>query len=63
MLLRRAVPDYQAPFELLDFTVISEKRGDRRLLRRRRSSCGSAEKSCTRPAEGDGPVNALISTA
>ncbi|HEY3228213.1 MAG TPA: citramalate synthase, partial [Roseiflexaceae bacterium] len=32
MLVRRAAPNYAAPFELLDFTVIVEKRGDNNMM-------------------------------
>jgi 2-isopropylmalate synthase len=66
LLLRRAQPDYQPPFELVDFMVVMEKR-------RRPPSKGNQEESLSEAtikvkvdnrivhtaAEGDGPVNAL----
>jgi 2-isopropylmalate synthase len=59
MLLRRAAPDYRAPFELLDFTVISEKRGGHKVAAQatvKLRVCGEVVHTA---AEGDGPVNAL----
>jgi 2-isopropylmalate synthase len=66
LLLHRAQPDYQPPFELVDFMVVVEKR-------RRPPSAGSQEEPLSEAtikvkvgdrivhtaAEGDGPVNAL----
>jgi len=66
LLLRRAQPDYQPPFELVDFMVVVEKR-------RRPPSRGNQEEPLSEAtikvkvdnkivhtaAEGDGPVNAL----
>ena len=66
LLLRRAQPDYQPPFELVDFMVVVEKR-------RRPPSKGNQEEPLSEAtikvkvndrvvhtaAEGDGPVNAL----
>lgn len=66
LLLRRAQPDYQPPFELVDFMVIVEKR-------RRPPTCGDQEEPLSEAtikvkvagkvvhtaAEGNGPVNAL----
>jgi 2-isopropylmalate synthase len=66
LLLRRAQPDYQPPFELVDFMVVVEKR-------RRPPSKGTQEEPLSEAtikvkvsdrivhtaAEGDGPVNAL----
>lgn len=66
LLLRRAQPDYKAPFELVDFMVVVEKR-------RRPPSQGNQEEPLSEAtikvrvddrivhtaAEGDGPVNAL----
>jgi 2-isopropylmalate synthase len=59
MLVRRATPGYQAPFELEDFTVIVEKRGGggSRAQATVRIRVG-AERMLT-AADGDGPVNAL----
>jgi 2-isopropylmalate synthase len=66
LLLRRVRPDYQPPFELVDFMVVVEKR-------RRPPSRGNQEEPLSEAtikvkvddrivhtaAEGDGPVNAL----
>ena len=66
LLVRRALPDYQAPFELVDFLVVMEKR-------RRQSDAADGEESLAEAmvkvrvggevmhtvAEGNGPVNAL----
>jgi len=66
LLLRRAQPDYQSPFELVDFIIVVEKR-------RRPPTRGNQEESLSEAtikvkvdnkvvhtaAEGDGPVNAL----
>ena len=66
LLLRRAQPDYQPPFELVDFIIVVEKR-------RRPPTRGNQEESLSEAtikvkvdnrivhtaAEGDGPVNAL----
>jgi len=66
ILLRRAQPDYQPPFELVDFIIVVEKR-------RRPPSRGNQEEPLSEAtikvkvdnrvvhtaAEGDGPVNAL----
>ena len=66
MLLRRAMPDYHTPFELVDFMVLVEKR-------RRAPTKGSADQSLAEAmvkvrvdgaiihtaAEGNGPINAL----
>jgi 2-isopropylmalate synthase len=66
LLLRRTQPDYQPPFELVDFMVVVEKR-------RRPPSRGNQEEPLSEAtikvkvddrvvhtaAEGDGPVNAL----
>jgi 2-isopropylmalate synthase len=66
LLLRRAQPDYQPPFELVDFIIVVEKR-------RRPSTRGNQEEPLSEAtikvrvdnrvvhmaAEGDGPVNAL----
>jgi 2-isopropylmalate synthase len=59
MLLRRAVPDYQPPFELLDFTVISEKRGGQKVAAQAIVRLRVGDQVMHTAAEGDGPVNAL----
>ena len=59
MLVRRSDPDYEAPFELLDFTVIVAKQGAEtsRVQATTKIRVGSEVMHTT--AEGDGPVNAL----
>ncbi len=59
MLVRRAAPDYQAPFELLDFTVIIEARGDNPLKSQAIVKVRVGGEVMHTAAEGDGPVNAL----
>jgi 2-isopropylmalate synthase len=59
MLLRRAAPDYRAPFELLNFTVISEKRGGQKVAAQASVKLRVGEQVMHTAAEGDGPVNAL----
>jgi 2-isopropylmalate synthase len=61
MLVRRSAADYQPPFELLDFTVIVEKRGDRDILSQATVKVRVAGELMHTAAEGDGPVNALDS--
>ena len=58
MLLRRAVPDYAAPFEAAGFMVTSETRGDRTTAQARIDvRVGGA--TWHGVADGQGPVNAL----
>jgi 2-isopropylmalate synthase len=59
MLVRRAAPDYQAPFELLDFTVIVEGRGDNPIKSQAIVKLRVGGEVLHTAAEGDGPVNAL----
>ncbi len=59
MLLRRAAPGYRPPFELLDFTVIVEKRGEERVRAQATVKLRVKEEVIHTAAEGDGPVNAL----
>jgi len=59
MLVRRAAPDYAAPFELLDFTVIVEKRGDNNMMSQATVKLRVGGEVMHTAAEGDGPVNAL----
>jgi 2-isopropylmalate synthase len=62
LLLRRAEPGYVAPFEMLDFTVLVEKRhGHRsdRLLAEATVKLRVGDQVFHTAAEGDGPVNAL----
>ena len=59
MLLRRASPDYRPPFELLDFTVIVEKRGADQVMSQATVKMRVGEQVMHTAAEGHGPVNAL----
>jgi 2-isopropylmalate synthase len=59
MLLRRSTPGYQPPFELLDFTVIVEKRGDQAVQAQATVKLRVGDAIMHTAAEGAGPVNAL----
>jgi 2-isopropylmalate synthase len=59
MLLRRAAPNYRAPFELLDFTVMVEKRGGQTPMAQAMVKLRVGGEVMHTAAEGDGPVNAL----
>src|SRR5262245_39767182 len=59
MLVRRASPDYTPPFELLDFTVIVEKRGGNDIMSQATVKLRVGDEVMHTAAEGDGPVNAL----
>jgi 2-isopropylmalate synthase len=59
MLVRRSAADYEPPFELLDFTVIVEKRGDRDIMSQATVKLRVGDELMHTAAEGDGPVNAL----
>lgn len=59
MLIRRASPDYQAPFTLLDFTVIIEKRGGGSEMSQAMVKLKVGDEVMHVAADGDGPVNAL----
>ena len=59
MLVRRAAPDYEPPFELLDFTVVVNKHGENDMISQamvKLKVCGEVMHTA---AEGAGPVNAL----
>lgn len=59
MLVRRASADYQPPFELLDFTVIVEKRGGNGVMSQATVKLRVNGEVMHTAAEGEGPVNAL----
>jgi 2-isopropylmalate synthase len=59
MLVRRAAPDYVPPFELLDFTVIVEKRGANDVMSQATVKLRVGGEVMHTAAEGAGPVNAL----
>jgi 2-isopropylmalate synthase/homocitrate synthase family protein len=59
MLIRRASPDYEPPFTLLDFTVIVEKRNGGSMMAQAMVKLKVGDEVMHVAAEGDGPVNAL----
>ncbi|ABU57644.1 citramalate synthase [Roseiflexus castenholzii] len=59
MLVRRAAPDYEPPFELLDFTVVVSKHGAGDIISQAMVKLKVGNEVMHTAAEGDGPVNAL----
>jgi 2-isopropylmalate synthase len=59
LLLRRELPGYRLPFELLDFTVLVESRWGRGLVSEAMVKLRIGEEVIHTAAEGNGPVNAL----
>lgn len=59
MLVRRNAPNYQAPFELLDFTVVVSKHGSDDMISQAMVKLKVGTEVMHTAAEGDGPVNAL----
>jgi 2-isopropylmalate synthase len=59
MLVRRAAPGYRPPFDLLDFTVVVERRGAQLPLAQAMVKLRVGEEVMHTAAEGEGPVNAL----
>ena len=59
MLVRRTAADYEPPFELLNFMVIVEKRGDNAMMSEATVKLRVGDVVMHTAAEGDGPVNAL----
>ena len=59
LLVRRAQPGYQPPFEVLDFLVLVEKRSDRGILAEATVKARVNGTIMHTAAEGVGPVNAL----
>ena len=64
ILVRRAEPDYQAPFELVDFMVVVESRrrpssGGDEILAEATVKVKVGDQMMHTASEGDGPVNAL----
>jgi 2-isopropylmalate synthase len=59
MMLRRLQPDYQPPFELIDFTVVVEHRQGRGILAEATVKVRIGDKIMHTAAEGTGPVSAL----
>ena len=59
MLVRRSAEGYTPPFELLDFTVTVEKRGDNEITSLATVKVRVGNEQMHTAADGDGPVNAL----
>lgn len=59
LLVRRSQPGYSAPFEVLDFIVLVEKRSENDILAEATVKARVDGKIMHTAAEGDGPVNAL----
>ena len=59
VLLRRSHPGYVAPFELIDFMVVVERRRGRGVLSEATVKVRVGPKMMHTAAEGNGPVNAL----
>jgi 2-isopropylmalate synthase len=59
MLIRRTAPDYHAPFELLDFTVMVSKHGEETSRVQATTKLRVGDEVMHTAADGDGPVNAL----
>ncbi len=59
MLLRRTSPEYRAPFELEEFTVLVEKRGGDACRAQATVRIRVGDEVMHTAADGDGPVNAL----
>ncbi len=59
LLIRRRTKDYQAPFEILDYTTLSEQRADRDFLSEATVKVRVDGEVLHTAADGNGPVNAL----
>ncbi|MFQ5342814.1 MAG: citramalate synthase [Anaerolineae bacterium] len=59
MLLRRTQPDYEPPFELVDFLTVVEHRAGRGLVAEATVKVRVGDEVVHTAAEGNGPVNAL----
>jgi 2-isopropylmalate synthase len=59
LIIRRAQPGYRAPFEVLDFLVLVEKRSDNDILAEATVKARVDGQIMHTAADGDGPVNAL----
>jgi 2-isopropylmalate synthase len=59
VLMQRLQPDYQAPFELIDFMVVVEHRQGRGILAEATVKVRVGDRVVHTAAEGNGPVNAL----
>ncbi|MCA9983134.1 MAG: citramalate synthase [Anaerolineales bacterium] len=59
LMLQRLQPDYQAPFELLDFTVLVQQRLEGNIVADATVKVRVGDQILHTAAEGNGPVNAL----
>ncbi len=59
LLIRHRTADYQAPFEILDYTTLSEKREDQAFLSEATVKVRVDGEVLHTAADGNGPVNAL----
>ncbi|GAP64177.1 2-isopropylmalate synthase [Ardenticatena maritima] len=59
LLVRRSMPDYRPPFELVDFFTVVENREGRGLLAEASVKVRVGDEVVHTAAEGNGPVNAL----
>lgn len=59
MMLKRAQPDYQAPFTLVDFMVLVEQREGRGIITEATVKLRVGDETLHTAATGNGPVNAL----
>ena len=59
LMLRRVRPDYQAPFEMVDYTATVEHRRGRGMFSEATVKVKVGERVLHEVAEGNGPVNAL----
>ena len=59
LMIQRASPGYQAPFTLLDFLVVTERRGALDVLSEATVKVRVGDTVMHTAADGDGPVNAL----
>lgn len=59
LLVRRTRPGYQAPFEVLDFLVLVEKRSEKDILAEATVKARVGDRVIHTAADGNGPVNAL----
>lgn len=59
LLVRRAQPDYQRPFQLVDFSVMSQRRGEGAAVAEATVKVKVGQELFHTAAEGNGPVNAL----
>jgi 2-isopropylmalate synthase len=59
LMIQRANPAYTAPFDLLDFLVVTERRGDMEVLSEATVKVKVGDTVLHTAADGDGPVNAL----